>query len=258
MKKYMSDAMVVIDSYPQNAHKYKDDHAIICVDVIRSSTTAITAVAKGRRCFPAASLDEAIALSNAMADDRPLLVGELGGRTPNGFGIANSPSVVAKRDDVERPLILLSTTGTQLIQEASGGLVTFLACLRNITAAAEFLIGRYRKVAIIGAGTRNEFSEEDQICCAWMADILSRNGFKPATKKTSDLIKKWKGVPIEAFLGSRSVEFLRNSNQEEDLEFILSHVDDLDASFLVAENEVLMIPRVFYEQENSVASEAAW
>lgn len=255
MKTHINDRMVVIDSYPQSASKYKDDYAIVCVDVIRSATTAITAVAKGRRCFPVASLDEAIALSNAIADDRPLLVGELGGRTPNGIGIANSPAAVAKRDDVERPLILLSTSGTQLIHAAAGGLVTFLACLRNTTAAAEFLIGRYRKIAIIGAGTRNEFSEEDQICCAWMADILVRNGYKAATKKTSDLIRQWKGVPIDAFLGSKSVEFLKNSDQEEDIQFILSHVDDIDASFLIAENEVLMIPRVFYEQENSVESE---
>jgi len=242
MRKYRNEAIVVIDSNPRSAVKYKDDYAIVCVDVIRSTTTAVTAVAMGRRCFPAGNLEHALELSITLAGQHPLLAGELGGRTPRGFELNNSPVAVSMHNDLKRPLILLSSSGTPLIGEASGGLATFLACLRNMTAAAEFFAGRYRKVAVIGAGSRNEFREEDQYCCARIAEILTRNGFRPGTRKTKDVLEKWRDAPVDSFMFSKSVEFLKQTQQEHDLNFTLSHVDDLNSCFMMADGEVLMIP----------------
>ena len=44
---------VVIDYLPESARRYRSGWAIVAVDVIRATTTAITAAATGRRCFPA-------------------------------------------------------------------------------------------------------------------------------------------------------------------------------------------------------------
>lgn len=247
MKRYMSDAVVVIDSFPQSVQKYSDDHAIVCVDIVRTTTTAITAVHTGRRCFPAATLDRAISLSNTLWADRPLLAGELGADDMVSFGVTNSPAAMAERDDVDRPLVLLSPASADLLREASKGLAVFLASLRNFRAAAQFLVGRYRKIAIIAAGSKDVFPEEDQLCCAWMANILAESGFRPGTRKTKDLIGRWKDASVEEIRGTKSAENLRNAGREGDLNFILSHVDDIDASFMIGEDEVLMIPRVFFE-----------
>ena len=54
---------------------------VVGIDVIRATTTAVTAVAAGRRCFPVASLEEAVPLAARLAN--PLLVGELGGNRPD-------------------------------------------------------------------------------------------------------------------------------------------------------------------------------
>jgi hypothetical protein len=54
------------------------------------------------------------------------------------------------------------------------------------------------------------------------------------------LIERWGDAPDDAFLTSDSVAYLRSTNQESDLEFVLSHIDDLDACFPVVEGEVLM------------------
>src|SRR6185312_5478081 len=52
--------------------------ATVCVDVFRATTTAVTAVVAGRRCFPAGSLEQAVPLAAAL--HRPLLVAEQTGR----------------------------------------------------------------------------------------------------------------------------------------------------------------------------------
>lgn len=249
MKEHMNDALVVIDSFPRSVERYRDDYAIICVDIARSTTMAATAVTLGRRCFPVATLEEALSLANSMAHERPLLTGGLTGRMSNGFGMINSPAALAAREDLQRPLILLAPDGTTLIQQASSGLVCFVACLRNMTAAAEFLVGRYRKIAVLAAGWDNEVRAEDEFCCARIAEVLARNGYRPATRRTTEMIGKWKGKSPESALQGKTADLLRSLHQEEDLDFLSSHIDDIDAAFLVAEQELLIIPRVFYEDE---------
>ena len=47
---------VVIDCFPESMETYRDGYAIVAVDVIRATTTAVTSVALGRKCFPAPTL----------------------------------------------------------------------------------------------------------------------------------------------------------------------------------------------------------
>src|SRR5207253_79688 len=148
------------------------------VDVIRATTTAVTAVTLGRRCYPAASLEHALPLAARL--HRPLLVGELGGNAPYGFDLTNSPAQLTQLADLERPIILLSTSGTRLVCDSRGAAAVYVACLRNYRAQAAHLAGRHDRVALIGAGARGEFREEDQLCCAWIADLLVARGYDAA------------------------------------------------------------------------------
>ena len=50
---------VVIDCFPESALRYKDQYAIVVIDVIRATTTATTAVSLGWRILPARTTDEA-------------------------------------------------------------------------------------------------------------------------------------------------------------------------------------------------------
>jgi 2-phosphosulfolactate phosphatase len=219
---------VVIDCFPESLVRYRDGWTVVAVDVIRATTTAVTAVASGRPCYPAASLDAALALAAAL--ENPLLVGELGGSMPFGFELDNSPAALAQRTDVERPMVLLSTTGTRLFCETGPRDAVYAACLRNRTAQVEQLIGRHERVAVIGAGARGEFREEDQLGCAWIAERLVQAGYEPAGL-TAELIDRWRGAPVDVIATGKSAEYLRRTSQLDDLEFILHHVDDLEATF---------------------------
>ena len=231
---------VVIDYLPESAKHYRDGYAIVAIDVIRATTTAATAAALGRRVYPIPSLEAALPLAARLTE--PLLCGELGGNMPFGFDITNSPFEVAGRKDHWRPMILLSSSGTQLIARAAEADAVALACPRNVAPAVRFLAERHRRVAVIGAGTRGEFREEDQYCCAKIAEGLVALGYAPEGRQTTEIIERWAGKPIDAWKESKSVDYLRRSNQLRDLDFILSHVADLDYAFAVRHGEVVSIP----------------
>jgi 2-phosphosulfolactate phosphatase len=213
---------------------------MVAIDVIRATTTAITAAACGRKCFPVSSIKDALSLASKL--DNPLLAGELGGNMPYGFHMTNSPAEIDVRRDNSRPMILLSSAGTQLICEAQSDNGTYLACFRNYIALARYLSVHCTNVAVIGAGTRGEFREEDQMCCAWIAEFLLQSGFAPVTDSTVEIVKRWKGARIDACLVSKSVEYLRKSWQIKDLDFILGHINDLNSVFQLIGNEVVMLP----------------
>jgi 2-phosphosulfolactate phosphatase len=227
---------VVIDCFPSRVARYVDDYAIAAVDVIRATTMAVTAVAGGRRCLAAADIDDAITLRDRLGG---LLAGEVRGDMPEGFDMNNSPSDLAARGDIDRPLVMLSTSGTGLMLDASRSEHgAYIACFRNFTATARHLARGSGRVALIGAGSRGEFREEDQMCCAWIADLLVSEGFRPENTKTTQIIERWRGAPAAACETGNSVAYLRRSGQLRDFEFITAHVDDLDMVCSIDGNEV--------------------
>ena len=237
----MATGSVVIDFLPEAMQQYRDGYAIVAIDVIRATTTALTALAGGRRCFPEATIEDAVARAATL--ERPLLVGELGGNMPFGFDLTNSPAAIAAQDDVARPMVLLSSSGTQLIANArQAGAPTYLACFRNFRATAAHLAARHRRVAVIGAGTRGEFREEDQMCCAWVTDGLLAAGFTAEDARTTEIVERWRGQAAEACRVSKSVDYLRRSDQLRDLDFILAHVDDLGAACVLKHGEAVLVP----------------
>jgi 2-phosphosulfolactate phosphatase len=217
---------VIIDCFPESAERYRDRYAIVVVDVIRATTVATTAVSMGRRVFPAKTADEACVIAANLKD--PLLVGELGGNKPYGFDMTNSPVQVAARVDVHRPMVLVSSSGTQLLLNAVGREAVYLACFRNFSAVARHVDGRHERIALLGAGSRGQFRREDQIGCAWVAEKLLQAGYHSETQKTSDLVSRWHNANANEIRSGKSAEYLTRSGQQEDLEFILDHIDDLD------------------------------
>src|SRR5216684_5691861 len=123
---------VVIDCFPESLKAYREGYVIVAVDVIRATTTAVTGVASGRKCFPAPTLEAAVPLAAKLTN--PLLIGELGGSMPYGFDMNNSPAELESRTDIHRPMLLLSTSGTRLICGVEESQAMYVACLRNYRA----------------------------------------------------------------------------------------------------------------------------
>lgn len=239
------ESSVVIDCFPESAKRYRDRYAIVVIDVIRATTTATTAVSLGRRVFPVKSTDQAFVLARRL--ENPLLIGELGGNVPYGFDLTNSPVQVAALSavpsgsftDITRPLISLSSSGTQLLINSSESEAVYTACFRNISAVANHLAGRHQKIAILGAGSRGEFRCEDQMCCAWLAEKLVKVGYQPESSTTKEIISRWSGRGPEEVREGHSADYLTRTGQVHDLEFILHHIDDLDVVPILMNGELV-------------------
>jgi 2-phosphosulfolactate phosphatase len=228
---------VVIDVGPPVTRRFGADEAVAVVDVIRATTTAVTVAALGGRCLPVPSLKAAHARASAL--QRPLLVGEIDGKCPDDFDLQNSPAKIARRSDLgERPVLLLSSSGTPLLEAVKGAGAVFPVCLRNWRATARHLTARYRRVTVMGAASRGQLREEDQLCCAYIAGWLADAGFAIADDETRDLVTRWSAASPEAFLDSESVRYLQRTGQLDDLDFILRHVDDLQAVFRLHAGEI--------------------
>jgi 2-phosphosulfolactate phosphatase len=215
------------------------NYAVVAVDVFRATSTIATAIETGRRCFPVNNLEGAFELARKLPN--PLLIGETNGVKPKGFDLNNSPAKLARRGEVERPAVLLSSSGAKLICQAATRHRVYVASLRNFTAHVDYLAANHDKVAVLGAGTRGEFRREDQLCCAWIAEGLVQRGFTAHDSSTEELIDRWSGKPVTAISAGRSAQFLRESDQLEDLNFILEHVDDLDQVLHYESGEITTI-----------------
>lgn len=228
---------VLVDCLPEAALKYRESHVVVAVDVIRASTTISTAVSLGRRVLPVRSTDDAFILGKGLTN--PLYVGELGGNVPFGFDVSNSPAAIALRTDNERPMIFISSSGTRLMLNAYLSRPVLIACFRNVSAVVRHIVeSTSGDVAVLGAGTRGEFRREDQMCCAWIAEGLVKGGLNAADPETVELIRRWSGAsPGEAANGN-SAAYLRRSGQLEDLDFVISHIDDLDIVPALVDGEI--------------------
>ncbi len=115
----------------------------------------------------------------------------------------------------------------------------YVACLRNYSAQIAYLAAHHPMVAVIGAGSRGQFREEDQLCCAWIAEGLLAAGHEALDETTTAIVKRWSGAPVDSICNGASADYLRNSEQIRDLEFILTHIDDLNEIYRFEGGQVI-------------------
>jgi 2-phosphosulfolactate phosphatase len=229
---------VALARYP-SLGEADEEWTVVGIDVIRATTTAITAVATGRRCFPVPTIEAALPLAARLSN--PLLVGELGGNMPYGFHLQNSPAEMARPIDLDRPVILLSSSGTGLLSAAASRTRTYAACLRNVTATVERLARSHERVLLLAGESRGEFRDEDRLCCARLARGLFDRGFEPRNVLIEELVKRWGEAPDDAFMHGHSVQYLADTGQMHDAEFVLHHIDDLDAAYEMRTGELVRV-----------------
>ena len=211
-----------------------DDPVVIVSDVIRATTTATTALARGNRCIPVLTVEAAWATA-ATQNGATLLAGEQGGDPIPNFDLNNSPAAI---DRVEgKTIILLSTSGTRVIHGALIASDVYVGCLRNAAATANAVAATGRDVVFLAACTRGEFRDEDQLFAGWIARDLARAGYELHGDVTHEMLERWGDAQPDAMLGSASVAFLRKAGHEDDLEFVLTRIDDLDFAVRMADGE---------------------
>ncbi|WNR42568.1 2-phosphosulfolactate phosphatase [Paenibacillus roseipurpureus] len=155
---------------------------VIVVDVLRATSTIITALMNGcREVIPV----ETVIKAKECARRGDLLGGERYCKKIPGFDLGNSP-IEYTREAVEgRRIILTTTNGTRGIQKAIKADHVLAGALLNGRAAAAAAIELKRDTVIVCAGTQDVFSLEDGLCAGLLLDeIASQLG--EASMQTND------------------------------------------------------------------------
>ena len=83
----------------------------VVIDILRASTTIVTALAQGARgVWPCVEIEQAERLRGQMTDS--ILGGERGGKPIEGFDCSNSPADYSQARVAGRPVVFTTTNGT--------------------------------------------------------------------------------------------------------------------------------------------------
>jgi 2-phosphosulfolactate phosphatase len=145
----------------------------VVIDVLRASTTMITALAHGAaRVVPVADVDEARRLA-AEAGPAALLGGERGGVRIPGFDLGNSPLEYVASRVAGRTIVITTTNGTAALAAARGAREILIGAIINraaVAAALRRLAGEGEQVHLVCAGTDGCVSAEDVLAAGAILD----------------------------------------------------------------------------------------
>lgn len=233
-----------IDALPESAELYRRTHAMVVADVFRATSCIVTALAGGHPVYPVGTMAEALTVAGRVPN--PLLAGEQAGVKPDCFDYDNSPAALEAVKG-SNPIVLLTSAGTLLLSNCRGATNVYVASLRNLSATAA-RVAEHDRVALIGAGTRGRPRPEDQLLCAWIGDRLLAAGFEPENGRTLDEVEQWRGAELDVLRSSPSADYLRGAGQDDDIEFVLGHVDDIPEVAVYNGQQVSLLTAGGFEQ----------
>jgi 2-phosphosulfolactate phosphatase len=145
--------------------------ACAVIDVIRATSTIVTALANGAKGVQAvASVAEAEAWKAQDATAR--LAGERGGQPLPGFDLGNSPGDFTAERISGRRVILTTTNGTQALTACAPARAVVVASFLNLAAAAAKLREVGPPWIIVCAGREGHFGVDDAMVAGALAEAL--------------------------------------------------------------------------------------
>jgi len=156
-----------------------DGGIAVVIDVLRASTTIITALARGAsRVIPVADVGEARRIA-ATTPGPVVLGGERGGVRIPGFDLGNSPREYSADRMAGRTLVITTTNGTAALHASRGAREILVGAMVNRTAAADLvrrLAGGADRVHLVCAGTDGRVSAEDVLAAGAILDAAVVDG----------------------------------------------------------------------------------
>ncbi len=159
------------------AHSATEDDlkgkAVIVVDVLRASSTVVTALNHGARAvIPVADMAEASRISAHSDATTSLLGGERGGHKIDGYALGNSPLEYTPEMVQGKTIILNTSNGTRSITKARGAADVAIGCFLNASKVIEFAWKAEQDVVILCAGSADRAALEDILCAGLILNQL--------------------------------------------------------------------------------------
>lgn len=152
-----------------SAHSFKEedvrDKMVVMIDVLRASSTMITALDNGAKgVIAVGDMDDASKISHNLDAKSFLMSGEKDGMTIQGYDLGNSPLEHTEEVVKGKTIILNTTNGTKAIKRCSLAKYIIVGSFLNLNAIVEYLKDADQEVLLVCAGWRGRLSLEDILC----------------------------------------------------------------------------------------------
>ncbi|MCU0618957.1 MAG: 2-phosphosulfolactate phosphatase [Gemmatimonadaceae bacterium] len=168
------DAYLTPSAFVPTAHA---GTVVAVVDVLRASTTIVTALAAGARSvIPFADTDGVLRTARNFARGEVVLAGERHMHAIEGFDRGNSPREFVADGVAGRTVLLTTTNGTRALLAAHDAAAVWVAGFVNVAATLGPLldaIDRGQSVAVLCAGRDGQFALEDATLAGRLLDAIA-------------------------------------------------------------------------------------
>ncbi len=201
------------------------DKLIVVIDVLRASSTIVTALACGcRGVVPILSPEQAKEKAQQFKKEEVLLGGEREGRKIKGFDLGNSPREYQKEIVEDRIIIFSTTNGVKTLEIVRGALRVIIASFLNLQATFNYCSKFQGDILLACAGKEGYFSLEDTVCAGMLInslrDIYSDTCQEVDANLTAQVLyKKFGNNILEMLRKSQHGRYLESIGLRKDLEF---------------------------------------
>ena len=154
--------------------KNLDGSTVVVIDILRASTTIISALAAGARTVhPCREVAEAVRIA-AQLGPAVVLGGERDGLPIEGFQLGNSPSEYTSEVVGGKNIVFTTTNGTLAMESCRAADRVLIGAFANQSAVVESLATQ-PQVDLVCAGTHGEVTREDVLFAGSVVARLSRS-----------------------------------------------------------------------------------
>ncbi|MFN9721298.1 MAG: 2-phosphosulfolactate phosphatase [Planctomycetota bacterium] len=146
----------------------------VIIDVLRASSTIITALANGATAVaPCSNPEEARAIREQRPAGTTLLGGERGGVRIDGFDYGNSPAEYSRERVADKLLSFTTTNGTRALLSSRNAQTILIGAFLNRAAIISRLKSESSAIHLVCAGTDGVITGEDVLFAGAVVDDLA-------------------------------------------------------------------------------------
>lgn len=223
--------MIDVKFTPNN---FKKSQVIIVIDVLRATTSIITAISNGAKyVIPVETIEEA----KKYKDKGFLICGERGGVKPKDFDLGNSPLEYEDKIVKNKKIVITTTNGTKALAKAkkhSENIV--LGAFINFTKTVEYLL-KFDDLLFVCSGNDGEESFEDtQVAGAFINKLLSFRNYDLSDSALISL-QMWKNLEKPTFIGKHA-HVLEEYGYGDDVKFA-AQIDKYDTVIVYKDGKLI-------------------
>ncbi len=202
----METRLVDVALLPDEMEKIRaEGFAAVVIDILRASTTIVTALANGAaRVIPLTTVEEARARREK--EPESLLGGERNAVPPPGFDLGNSPREYTPERVNGKTIIITTTNGTRACQSAdrAGAGPVVIGGFVNLQAVTDFCRSFKGPLLFVCAGCQGRFSLEDSLYAGAVIKRLGSSGFQltDGARTCLTLYDRWQDGDLAAVIAN--------------------------------------------------------